>query len=435
MREKIKSIILFVLIINSLILTSLLNFYNFNDNTVSLSEYYPQVKFGVNIELDELIKPTEIIFHLGDNTHTVVRADNSLYDTINKEMRSWTFYNISLEENIIKWDNIVKNNKGFEVIFSTPLINDALTTVFKFNSNNKNLVYINRIWVFQDNEENIQTYFISDGLDKVYIAKVLISDQILNNFFNEAKSEMVYSSYKSYSESEEKLVQQMYYLPNEGLEIDSFTETYNTLSEKDLIQMLFIDPNSVRNVYEEAIKKTVLYTDGINSLQHNIREKYISYYQPVLEYTDEFDLQKDTNSAVKFINQHGGWDGTYLLENVERKSEEDRTEIVFRKYINGIPLYEDEETYGVIKLKIFDGLVSIFQRSIILIDKSVSEKNRTLSGNELLKLLNNQGVSETDIKTINLIYKVKRVKNEITLDPYWLINIRSEDTIEILANK
>jgi len=305
MREKIKSVILFILVIISLVLTSLLNFYNFNDRTVPLLEYYPQIKFGDNIEVLQYLKPTEFIIHFGDNTHTVIKSDNNQYEILDSAIRDWTFYNIELEKSIIKWDDLIKNKEGVEVIFSNPLTFNELINVFEFDNTNYNFENINRLWIY-DEKGSIKAYFISDSLDEVHYSNVLITDELLKNYIVDANSEVTYSFFNSSLNSEDKLVQQMYYLPNEGIDIARVKETYTILSETDLIQMLFINPSAARNVYEQSQKKIVLYTDGINSLQHNIIEKDISYYQPVLDYTDQFDLGKDINAAIKFVNQHGG---------------------------------------------------------------------------------------------------------------------------------
>jgi len=121
------------------------------------------------------------------------------------------------------------------------------------------------------------------------------------------------------------------------------------------------------------------------------------------------------------------------VENVERNYDEERTEIVFRKYVNGIPLYEEKGIYGLIKMKVFDGFVSLFQRSIILIDKSENEEGKSLSGKEIINIVDSYGLSASNIETIKLVYKVERVKDLLVLEPYWLIESSNNNTVEILA--
>ncbi len=435
MKEKIKSIILLLLVLSSLVFTSFLNFYNFNDSSVSLSEYYPQIKFGKDVELEQLLKPSEIIIHFGNDTHTVIRTNNELYNLIYDETRKYTFYNFSLVTDEIDWNKKVEDYKGLELILPNPLSFDFLSSLFEINSDVKYLDDINRIWFFIDDSENFQIYFISDNLDKVYSAKIISIDNFMNNYLEKSIEEPKYTYHQSYIEDNNKFVKQMYYIPSEKLDINIITETYTFLSESDLIQMLFLDPSSVRNVYEQDTKKAILYTDGINSLEYNKEEKYVLYYQPILEYNKEFNLGKDTNAAIKFINQHGGWDGDYLLESVEINYDVERTELIFRKYVEGYPLIETNGTYGYIKTKMFDSLISSFQRSIIFIDKRNIEAHKTLSGQELLDQLALEGISETDIISIKLIYNVERIKNNIILEPYWLIKIKDETNLKVPVNK
>jgi len=49
----------------------------------------------------------------------------------------------------------------------------------------------------------------------------------------------------------------------------------------------------------------------------------------------------------------------------------------------------------------------------------------------LLNKLAIQGISETDIASVKLIYNVERIRNNIILEPYWLINIKNETNLKI----
>ncbi len=67
MKEKIKSIILLLLVLNSLLLSGLLIFYKPSNTIESISEYIPRLKFGKDTTFKLVTNTYQFVIHYRDN--------------------------------------------------------------------------------------------------------------------------------------------------------------------------------------------------------------------------------------------------------------------------------------------------------------------------------------------------------------------------------
>lgn len=432
MKEKIKSIILLILVLNSLFLSWLLISYKPTNTFESISEYIPRIKFGQDTTLKQVTKPNQFIIHNQDNEHFVINSNNYGHEIILNEMEQWSFYNFSQIKDKIDWVDLIENNQGIEIIFPISLPDSLMQTMFKVVSSTELIDNVNRIWIYDEQDGNVGAYFISDEEDIVYKAQTSISVQKLNQYTHIASDQPKYNYYWSYPIDDNKLVDQAYYLPNEGLTIEVQRKIMTPVVIEDFIQLLFIDPSLVKRIEMEN-ENNILFTDGNRSMQYFLDEKYISFFQPVTDNYRQIDLSKDAYASIRYVNQHGGWDGEYLLDYIEQAS--GSSYFKFKKYINGYPLLNEEGNYGTIKLKTTDGIVSAFDRSIIFIENATQELRyeKTYSDKELFELLSVRNVLEEDIAKIELNYVIKTAFEFVLIDPYWIVYLSDGEIIKIPA--
>ncbi len=418
---------------NSLLLTWLLIFHSPNNSTVSLSEYLPRITFGSESEIQQIIKPTKIIYHLGENRHSLSTPGMESYQKIELDMNHWAFYDFYLVYYGVDWREMIEDKNGIEIIFPHSLSASLLSSMFKVTNTSNKLDSINRIWLSVDNVDNVRAYFISDEEDKVFVSQTSISSQKLTQYTAYSFNQKKYAYYWS-SKNETSFIKQTYYLPKEDLEMKLYRQTYNPVSVGDFIQLLFIDPIMVRKVYEQNNNQNVIYTDGTRSIQYYPNEKYIRYYQPVSDNETEIDINKDAFAAIRFVNHHGGWDGNYYLDKINKMDGASRTAYLFRQYIDGYPIIKNESNYGMIQMQVKDGIINQFQRSMLLLDKSVEVKRvEVMKDIELIQLLEQRNISMGDIKNIELGYKIIETHELLNFTPYWQILLSSDLTIEIPA--
>lgn len=431
MKEIVKSIILVILVSLSIVFTGLLSFYDFNKESISILEYYPQIQVGDELEYQEIIKPKRIYVHFGDNSHTMINNSLSLYDVVDKEMRKWIFYGIN-EIDSINWVDLLENKKSMEIVFSTPLSFDILKNIFIIGDSIE-LKSINRVWIISSENETIEVLFISDELDKVYKGYVSILAKTLDYYIDSGKYEIPYSYHIVNEEDTGDLVKKMYYLPNERFTINRIYEYYSTISENDIMNLLFIDPNMIRTVCTKDSEKSTLYTDGNNSLLYNTENNNIIYYKPYLDSENISNEYEDLITGIDYVNNHGGWDKTNILESVYYSNDSNITSIIFNRYILGYRILDKENDIHTINTKVQNGAVIYYSRTMLLINNLIAEPVNIYSGKETLKLIQNTGINLEEIKDIELVYLAEKKSEFIILQPEWLITTKTDEQFEIKA--
>lgn len=431
--EKIKTIILIILVSNSLFLTGTLIFYSPNSDSVSLSEYLPRIQFGQNVDYQLVLKPKEMIYHFGDNIHSLAKPNTYPYSFLEKDLENWSFFNISIQDNEVDWVDTVENKLGIEVVFANELPHSLIASIFKIYETDLTILGVNRLWITSDNEENIITYFISDKRDQVYAAQTSITNDKLIQYITQAEGRPLYQYYLSSDNDKRSRIAKMYYLPIEGVEFKRVKSSYISIAVDDFKQLLFIDPNLAK-IYELDNSGDYLYTDGTRSMQFFSEKNYISYFQPLISNQKEIDLESDLYLAIRYINQHGGWDGYYQLQEIRELDGGTQTLLKFQQYLEGIPLLEQDNMYGTINMQVTDGIVSSLKRSVILADKVLERKPiKTLTNSQMISLLQEQNISMDMINTVDLVYKAVREQDHIIFDPYWIIGVAGLGNIEIVA--
>ena len=434
MKEKIKSTILILLVINSLILTWFLVYYSpYNDHTTPL-EYQTRLKFGRDLDVTNVLKPKQVVLHKGNNQHHILVNNNIFFKSLEQEMKNWSFHNFYPVYRVIDWQEMMENKQGIEIIFGSGLSNILLMQAFIIPSDIIPFESVNRIWITTDKNDNMIAYFLSDELDKVYAAKTSINHDMLNQYLNVGNDHISFEYYWG-QDKDNVLVKPVFYLPKEEMKAYSFKKFYTPLSDDDFIQLLFIDPAIVRKVYDKDYKDHTLYTDGTRSLQVYPHSYYVNYYYHSSSVQQEMpDIKKELQGAVRFVNQHGGWEGNYQLESVKQIEESEQSLIYFRQYIEGYPLSTNKEKYGEIILRMNNGIVQSYQRALILLDQNFETKEVSIiDGTTLLHLLAEEGISTEDINLVELSYQVKRSKDYLELLPVWNVNYKDRQTIEIPA--
>lgn len=432
MKEKVKTIILLLLVINSLILTTLLIFYKPSNVNVSLSEYLPRLTFGEEKDSQELIKPEKLVFHYGEDIHRIVYPNQEIYNTIFQEMEHWSYYDITPVFGKIDWTEIIENNQGLEVIYQSNLPDSLLGHMFNMTSLNGEIDGINRIWITRNQDDSILAYFISDEKGKIYATQTSISIQKLEKYLASAENEVTYTDYWKYP-TNDKLIKSAYYLPNEGLDMFIYEKKDASASIEDFIQLLFIDPTVVKKI-EMDDKQNILYTDGNRSMTFYPNNEYISYFQPIADNKKELNYEKDLYSAIRYVNQHGGWDGNYYLDKINTFQTGSQTQFRFRLYIDGYPLVDNIGKYGTIQLKMTDGFVSNFERSIISLENYKEPVLiKTHSNEQLIQYLSDKNIGIESINAIEINYTLRKENDSIFLEPYWKIDINGQSPLLIPA--
>ncbi len=422
MIEKIKSVFLTILVILSLALTATNNLYDFNKKSTSLSEYYPQILLGEIRETEQLVMPAEIYVHQQSGQHSVLRMGNHHYDVIYNEIKKFNFFSPILVTEDIDWYYLRNQRAGIELVFAEPHDADVLRLIFDQATRSINLQAIDRVLFSVNENYDIEAYFISDKNDRVYLARTINTVTMLDIYLDSLADEVNYIYELAGPEFQGRWVEQGYYLPATDVAVDRKTLAHLELTENNIVQMIFSVPSSVRTAYTLDRRESKLYTDGISSLDYNNLEQTFNYNQPIIDGQRGLDVNRELAATVKFINQHGGWDGDYLLTSANKLFDDGRVALSFTMYVDGIPLYQETNGYGALHAEA-NVVVGNYYRSTLFVDRVISGRSVMVSSSELWDKLALEEIARDQIKNIELVYLPRFNKNNVMLEPSWLVDL------------
>lgn len=82
-------------------------------------------------------------------------------------------------------------------------------------------------------------------------------------------------------------------------------------------QSLFVDPGITRYLKERDGSE--IYTDSKRGFQLNRDLRWITYSDPVAPVESKSEVLENLLAGIKFINQHIGWDGKYMVARTPQK--------------------------------------------------------------------------------------------------------------------
>ncbi|WP_438445153.1 YycH family regulatory protein [Gorillibacterium sp. sgz5001074] len=428
--EKAKSFILTVLVLVSLVQSYMLGYSSPRPEPISTGEYVETEQLsGSQAELKDVVFPDQIILHYGKKTHTVLYPMPFLnhYRNIFDFLRQRTFDGLR-KTNVfaanIDWDDIRDNYQGIEVRFQEGIpfnVLQSLMTISKEEASSENEL-ITRIWIYKGTKDDVKAFFISDTNVMVYEA--VKADVTVKDLDVRLKLGESLTKYHT--------VDGDYYLPDEPVPAIQITMPYTLYTADQLKRSLFVDPSQIRSLPDRDGNQ--IFTDSIRGLQIRTNQRWMIFSDPVTAPVDsKNEIKVNLLSTIQFINQHGGWNSTFLYSNVAPRQVFGPQTIVFRQYLEGYPVVNvKNDNIGYMKVVVQKGIVSNFERSLIIPDPKGTAKQQTvLEGGASLdaKL---QQYSKKALVT-RVFPGLKPVVKEKTVEymPKWIAELR-DGSLEVI---
>lgn len=427
--ENFKSIALAVLVVASLVQSYLLAFSSPNYDPIIQTEYVETSWDGPQTTLAELTVPDQMIVHFGNDGHTVLPIGHQFYNMIYYDFlvrRSFdNLRRVNLVAAGINWEEIRNTRPGLEIRFKESVPLGLLTNTMQIREDSTDEdEYISRIWIFLDeNGEDVQTYFFTETPGTVLHAGN--SDLTVRDVENRIKLGTHLPAY--YTENGE------YYLPEEDLEIPRVELAYSTVTQEQLKRSLFPDPGMARYLFER--EGAQIYTDGKRGLQMENERRWFVYSDPVSSPVEsEPEVIENIQTAVKFINRHGGWHGSYLFSKVNPKYAFGQQTIMFRQYWGNYPILTAEgsnQDFGYIRISMERGIVSGYERSLVNLNSENAEKSGVVlpGGEVLLEKIKESGVNPVSVFPA---YEAEVKEETVELVPKWAMEL-SDGTYQFLS--
>lgn len=385
--EKAKTLVLTVLVILSLFQSYMLGYSTPRPEPTEGEEYVETEMGGTQAELKDVVFPDQIILHYGKSTHTVLYPMPFInhYRNIFDFLKQRTFDGLR-KTNVfaanIDWDDIRDNYQGIEIRFREGVPFSVLQSLMNISNENEASEndLITRIWIYSTgSRDEVKTFFISDT--NVLLYEAVKPDVTVRDL--EVKLGLGESLPHYHTDTGE------YYLPDEPLSAIQISMPYTQYSPEQLKRSLFVDPGLTRSLTERDGSQ--IFTDGKRGLQLRNDQRWLNFSDPVSAPVDSRNEIKDNLlAAMQFINQHGGWNSTYLYAKITPRQVFGPQTLLFRQYLEGYPVMNNKaDNIGFIKVVAQKGVISNYERSMIIPDTKNMQKSEAilLGGKDLDKKL------------------------------------------------
>jgi len=412
--ENIKSGILTILVLVSLLLTWNLWTYQPNYDTMEKSKTVKEVNVREKQEVTKIVRPDQILFHVKDQ-HYGTNNPVDLEKLI-KEMRSWSFSDLkNYSDKVENVDNFIHTSGNAEISFPGDVPIELYRSVLNIEGKKIPAFNFNRIIIDTEGLEKGSgiVYFASTETQQVYSSH--ISSANLNEFNSGYyKNAAHYPKFFAY-----KTPKRTFFLPEEKINMKTYRYLPMTLNADEFKDALFDDPSFVQR---SSVPYGEEFTNDSSKMTVNYNNNILQYVNPT---TDEsfvessYDLVK---RSVDFVNEHGGWTDPFRYVS---KSEYKRS-VTFRLYsMDGYPIYNDRGLSEITEVWGRDQINQYVRPNISLDLPLISETKSVTppSGHEVLALLqSNKNYKPELLDELVLGYRMEWDTEEsklILLEPAW----------------
>lgn len=435
MMERVKSWLLAVLVVLSLIQSFFLSYSmpKFDAVERSSSQYIKPNPSGPDEKVENLIYPEQLILHLGSNEHAVLYPNMTFFNIVMKRLEGRSYDGFQAKPvHVMDWKKIREEREGIELRYNTAIPVKLLKKVLPIQeSSSFDSESVSRIWIYAADETNEARvfFFTADG-DKIYESTG--ADLTVQDVRQHVEFGRTWNRYQ--------LVNDTFYVPVDPYEMVNVTLEYTLYTPEQMQSSLFFDPTLTKIIQETDGSR--IYTDGKRGLQIHSDQHWVTYSDATAPGEGRSDPTSDVSTAVSFMNQRGGWNGSYrlakIVDNTRTPSDVNsilnkQNTLIFQQYWGSYPIVSTSSfQFGYLQVMLQQGMVTNFERSLVqLSSHGIDKELRSLAGGKtLIDAL--KGMNRVaDIVELNPAYEPVLKKDKIELVPVWQITYR-DDTTELL---
>ncbi|GAA0334784.1 two-component system activity regulator YycH [Bacillus carboniphilus] len=421
--EKLKSIILTVLVGISLVLTYIQWTYQPGYEAYSEeNDLIQSVAISEEKTIGEVVKPTKFLIHRNSGTFGTSNI-NEIKEVLDN-FTKWKFSDMS-DITVTISDNeffpLVHGTDNVEFIFEDSVPLNMYSKVLKFTENHIPSGNFDRIVVdmgkFDGNQ--VTVYFISylKNERKIYQARATGTD--ISKF--QTKYYQIPQRFPAYNYYEVEDIRRVYYPSNENDEVRVFT--YKFLSDTvdaDLFRdALFSNPNFVKKRYVTGGEE---YSDIYSLLSVDYSKSSLSFVNPIGASDSYLQVPDALQKSINYINEHAGWTDTFIYDSWSKYE----NKISFRLFHQGLPVFSEK---GQTAIEVIWGSEEIYQYTRPYFDlknhlrlELETEEVSLPSGDYVLQQLEKQKqIDLKDLQDLTIGYKIEYDYQNpvISLEPTW----------------
>jgi len=429
--EPVKSVVLFLLVMLSVILTFIIWTYTPDYKIIEQTEG-KEILIGSQKKMEDIIRPYKAIYRF-DEEFTGTASNGAMKD-IMKAFQGWNVLDLvpinnNLTANYV--NEMIRTNNRMTIFFTGEIPYSAFSSIFQFADKELPETTFNRMiidWTNYGNKD-LQIFFISSN--NKTLMRSHVSLQNTNPFIRDVIEPA--KTYSAFKEIERDGFTSLY-MPNDKIESTKYMYTFIEEPLESFKNVLFPNPNIVQRSIESAI--TEKYQDGKSRMTVDSNLKSLTYVYPAVESSAIIEPSKLLKDSFEFINEHGGFtaDYRYVSKNTNKN------QLEYQQYLQGLPVYSDQ-VISKITTAWGDNLIFRYKRPYyslvfdIPTEKEIKELPSGVEIVEKIQQLNNFVLS--DIDDIVVGYYLKQDSTSImTLEPCWFVvhnGIATKLTPELLG--
>jgi len=429
--EPVKSVVLFLLVMLSVILTFMIWTYTPDYKIIEQTEG-KEILIGSQKRMEDIIRPYKAIYRF-DEEFTGTASNGAMKD-IMKAFQGWNVLDLvpinnNLTANYV--NEMIRTNNRMTIFFTGELPYSAFSSIFQFSDKEIPETTFNRMiidWTNYGNKE-LQIFFISSNNKTLMRSRVSLqnTNPFIRDVIEPAKT------YSAFKEIERDGFTSLY-MPNDKIESTKYMYTFIEEPLESFKNVLFPNPNIVQRSIESAM--TEKYQDGKSRMTVDSNLKSLTYVYPAVESSAIIEPSKLLKDSFEFINEHGGFtaDYRYVSKNTNKN------QLEYQQYLQGLPVYSDQ-VISKITTVWGDNVIFRYKRpyySLVFDIPTEKEIKELPSGVEILEKiqqLNNFVLSDIDDVVVG--YYLKQDSTSImTLEPCWFVvhnGIATKLTPELLG--
>lgn len=413
--ENIKSWILTILVLVSILLTWNLWTYQPNYETMEKSNYVKEVTVSEKQEVQKIVRPDQVFFHVKGQHYGTNNTDE--IEKVIKDISNWSFFDMK------KYTSEVKDIKGLiygsgnaEITFPGEVPIELYRSVLNIESKKIPSFSFNRIIINVENpaKENGVVYFVSTENQQVYISHISSANvsEFNRNYYKKATK---YPRHFAYETSQWRTI----FLPETETEMTTYKYLPVNLDSEEFKEALFSDPSFVQ---KSSVPPVEEYTNDSSKMTVNSESNVLRYVNPTVEenyVSSSYDLVK---RSIDFVNEHGGWTDPYryVYKNEFTHS------VTFRLYsMDGYPVFNGNGITEISEVWGRDEINKYIRPNISLELPLTTEMKKVTrpSGHDALKFIQNKkNFKPSLLEEMILGYRMERESDEnklILLEPAW----------------
>lgn len=427
MMEKAKTAVLVLLVGLSLFQTFLLSYSNPNYDPIPQNDYVKTEPLGSTVETKDLLFPDQIVLHFGNQAHTVLYPNIAKYYSVGSKIKERTFEDIRRVNQGITASGLEDartKQPGVELRFNQGIPLHILQKMFQIKGDlPQETALIGTILIYlKEDKQTVKTLlFPPDSTTPLY--EVNRSDFSAKDFSTDDRDSFI--AYQEDNMPYHLSASGNFYLPDKEVTLSKKEYPIVQFTAEQLKSTLFVDPIITRNLTERDGSQ--IYTDGKKGLQITSDQRWMIYSDPVAPMEAKNDVYDNLQAGVRFINQHGGWNGRYkIVKPSSYPSYSDQT-FEFAIMLDGIPIFaKDPEPVGIIRITVQKGIVSNYERSMINTDMKQPKREEAVTlpgGQDVEERIRSHAKKRPDLSIVNVFmaYQAEYSENGFTMIPAWMV--------------